>query len=114
MNNLKEHDYAMSAEQYSMLMGGYKAGNYPKEIVNEAAAQIHKLSVALNQHKEDLSEQELITNLMAVDLANMREKFIHYSKSSTCVTVQLVCSLVVMDIDKILKNQQIDFNKLIA
>ncbi len=113
MNSLKEQDFAMSAEQYAMLMGGYKTGNYPKEYVNEAASQISKLSIALNQYKEDLHDQEYITNLMAADLKNMREKFIDYATISNCNTVQLMCSLVVVEIDKILKNQNFNLHNLI-
>ncbi|MFZ2905300.1 MAG: hypothetical protein WAZ98_03755 [Cyclobacteriaceae bacterium] len=112
MNYLKESDFAINAENYQMLMGNYKAGNYPKEYVNEAAAQIHKLSVALGQYKDDLTEQEIINNSMAIDLKEMIEKFTSYAQISKCATAQLICSLVVINLEKILKNQNIDFTKL--
>jgi hypothetical protein len=112
-NLLTEADYAINQSQYEMLMGGYKNGNYPKEFVNEGAAQIQKLSIALAQHKEDVFDGELMNNLMALDIKNMREKFIRYSESTSCATAQLICSLVIIDLDKILRAQEIDLNTLL-
>lgn len=113
MNRLKEADYALSANQYEMLMGGYKAGNYPKEYVDEAASQIHKLSVALAQYKEDAGDEALVNNLMAVDIQNMIKKYTRYAEITKCTTVKLLCSIIIIDLEKTLRNQNFDLKQLL-
>ena len=114
MKNTSQPAQTINPSQYTMLMGSsYKSGNFPKEFVNEAASQISKLSIVANQYKEDAQEEEYINNLMAADLQAMRDKYTRFAEISKCTTVHLLCSLIVIDIDKILKNQNFDLNQLI-
>lgn len=113
MKNTHQPAQTINPGQYTIYMGSFKAGNFPKECVNEAASQISKLSTALNQYKEDAQEGEFINNLMAADLMAMRDKYTRFAEISKCTTVHLLCSLIVIDIDKALKNQNFDLNQLI-
>lgn len=113
MNHLKEQDFAMSKEQYQMLMGTYTAGNYPKQYVDEAASQLHKVSVVLAQYKEDVDDEKLVNNLMAVDIQNMIKKYTRYAEISKCTTVKLLCSIIIIDLEKTLRNQNFDLKQLL-
>lgn len=103
----------INSTQYTMLMGGYKSGNFPKEIVNEAGAQISKMSIALHQYKDDAEDQEYINSLIAADVKNMRDLFESYAKMTKCPTAQLLCSLVVIKCEKILNNEKFDLSELL-
>jgi len=98
---------------YNFFMGNYKAGNYPKEVVNEAVSQLSKMSIALNQYKEDAADQDYINTLMAVDINNIKDKYTRYAQVTNCPTAQLLCSLITIDLQRALNNQNFDLNNLL-